>query len=289
MQISGGRVDLGGTAFAAQAAPLGAAGTSLVAVEPVSAIDALSERYRRFVFLAAAVTLLLAAALANRLARPLAQVVGDVARLTRQAHTDALTGLANRRALTARLEDELQRAARNGTGLSFVIADIDDFKPINDGFGHQMGDDVIKAVASALAGLGPRDRPGGPLRGRGVRDRPSRRPARECPADGGRDPDCDRRARGPEPARRADPRHGELRSRRVPDVLDAGGAARGRGRGALSGEAGRQEPGRDVDGARRGLGDDPGAPVFPFRLSRSGATPSPPRPRPRCGAPRARH
>jgi diguanylate cyclase (GGDEF)-like protein len=152
VQIQGGRVDLGGTAFAAQVAPLRAAGTSLMAVEPVSAINALSERYRRFVFLAAAVTLLLAAALANRLARPLAQVVGDVARLTRQAHTDALTGLANRRALTARLEDELQRAARNGTGLAFVIADIDDFKPINDGLGHQMGDDVIKAVASVLAG-----------------------------------------------------------------------------------------------------------------------------------------
>ena len=152
VQITGGRVDLRGTAFAAQAAPLGAAGTSLVAVEPVKAIDALSERYRRFVFLAAAVTLLLAAALASKVARPLAQVVGDVARLTRQAHTDALTGLANRRALTARLEDELQRARRNGTSLSFVIADIDDFKPINDGFGHQLGDDVIKAVASALAG-----------------------------------------------------------------------------------------------------------------------------------------
>ena len=152
VQITGGRVDLRGTAFAAQAAPLGAADTSLVAVEPVKAIDALSERYRRFVFLAAAVTLLLAAALASKVARPLAQVVGDVARLTRQAHTDALTGLANRRALTARLEDELQRAARNGTSLSFVIADIDDFKPINDGFGHQLGDDVIKAVASALAG-----------------------------------------------------------------------------------------------------------------------------------------
>ena len=152
VQIQGGRVDLRGTAFAAQVAPLGAAGTSVVAVEPVAAIDALSERYRRFVYLAAAITLLLAAALANSVARPLAQVVGDVARLTRQAHTDALTGLANRRALTTRLEDELQRAGRNGTSLSFVIADIDDFKPINDNFGHQMGDDVIKAVAAVLAG-----------------------------------------------------------------------------------------------------------------------------------------
>ena len=151
LQIRAGRVDLRGTAFAAQSVPLKAAGTSLVAVEPVSAIDALSERHRRFVFLAAAVTLALAALLANRLARPLAQVVGDVARLTRQAHTDALTGLANRRELTVRLEDELVRASRNGTSLSFVIADIDDFKLINDGHGHQLGDHVIKAVAAVLA------------------------------------------------------------------------------------------------------------------------------------------
>ncbi len=152
VNVRGGRVTLGETAFAAQAAPLKAAGTSLVAVEPVSAIDSLSERYRRFVFLAAAITLALAAVLANRLARPLAQVVGDVARLRRQAHTDALTGLANRRELTLRLSDELERAARNATSLSFVICDIDDFKVINDGHGHQIGDEVIKAVASVLAG-----------------------------------------------------------------------------------------------------------------------------------------
>ena len=151
VRIGAGRVNLRGTSFAAQSAPLKGARTSLVAVEPVSAIEALSERYRRFVFLAAAVTLLLAAVLANRLARPLAQVVGDVARLTRQAHTDALTGLANRRELTVRLSDELERAARNGTSLSFVIADIDDFKAIKDAYGHQTGDVVLKQVAAALS------------------------------------------------------------------------------------------------------------------------------------------
>lgn len=151
VRIRAGRVDLRGTAFAAQSAPLEAAGTSLVAVEPVSAIEALSARYRRFVFLAAALTLALAAVLAGRLARPLAQVIGDVARLTRQAHTDALTGLANRRELTVRLADELARAARNGTSVSFVIADVDDFKAVNDGHGHQAGDAVLKKVAAALS------------------------------------------------------------------------------------------------------------------------------------------
>ena len=151
VRIEDGRVELGGTTFAAQSAPLSAEGTSLLAVEPVEAIEGLSERYRRFVLLAAAITLLLAAALANRLARPIAQVVGDVARLSRQAHTDALTGLANRRELTARLDDELARAERNGTNVSFVIADLDDFKSINDEHGHQVGDTILKEVAAVLS------------------------------------------------------------------------------------------------------------------------------------------
>jgi diguanylate cyclase (GGDEF)-like protein len=150
VRVRDGRVVLGGTSFAAQSAPLSAEGASVLAVEPVEAIDALSARYRRFVLLAAVITLLLAAALANRLARPLAQVVGEVARLTRQAHTDALTGLANRRELTARLDDELARAARNGTCLSFVIADVDDFKAVNDDHGHQTGDALLKEVAAVL-------------------------------------------------------------------------------------------------------------------------------------------
>jgi diguanylate cyclase (GGDEF)-like protein len=149
-RVQDDRVVLGGESFAAHGADLGAAGITVLAVEPVAAIDALSDRYRRFVFLAAAVTLLLAAILAARLARPMAQVIGDVARLTRLAQTDALTGLANRRVLGARLEDEVARAARNGTSISFVIADIDDFKEINDGHGHQAGDEVLRAVSHTL-------------------------------------------------------------------------------------------------------------------------------------------
>jgi diguanylate cyclase (GGDEF)-like protein len=151
-RIVGGRVSFGGAEFAAASADLGVAHASILAVEPVAAIDAISRRYRRFVFLAAAFTLALAAALAARLARPLAQAVGDVARLTRQVQTDALTNLANRRGLTERLDAELQRAIENGTSVSFVIADIDDFKAVNDSYGHQTGDHIIRAVGQALAG-----------------------------------------------------------------------------------------------------------------------------------------
>jgi diguanylate cyclase (GGDEF)-like protein len=145
-----GRVDLDGTAFAAQYAALGVADAYVVALEPVAAIEALSTGYRRFIILAALFTLALAAALATRLARPVAQIVGDVARLSRQAQTDGLTGLANRRLLAERLEDELLRAARNGTSVSLVMADIDNFKQINDSFGHQTGDAVLRAFAEAL-------------------------------------------------------------------------------------------------------------------------------------------
>jgi diguanylate cyclase (GGDEF)-like protein len=151
-RIVGGRITFGGAEFAAAGARLGVADASILAVEPVAAIDAISRRYRLFVFLAAAFTLALAAALAARLARPLAQAVGDVARLTRQAQTDSLTNLANRRGLTERLDSELARAHENGTSVSFVIADIDNFKAVNDGYGHQTGDQVIRAVAQALAG-----------------------------------------------------------------------------------------------------------------------------------------
>jgi diguanylate cyclase (GGDEF)-like protein len=150
-QIVTGRVTFGGAEFAASSADLGVAHASILAVEPVAAIDAISQRYRRFVFLAAAFTLALAAALAARLARPLAQAVGDVARLTRQVQTDSLTNLANRRALTERLDSELARAHENGTSVSFVIADIDNFKAVNDGYGHQTGDHIIRGVAQALA------------------------------------------------------------------------------------------------------------------------------------------
>ncbi len=149
-QVRSGRVVFGGISYAAQSAQLEVANASILAVEPAAAIDALSQRYRRLVFLAAALTLALAAALATRLARPIARVIGDVARLSRQAQTDALSGLANRRSLNERLDDELARARLNGTSVSFVIADIDDFKGINDGFGHQTGDHIIRAVARVL-------------------------------------------------------------------------------------------------------------------------------------------
>ena len=65
--------------------------------------------------------------------------------------TDELTGLPNRRALSGRLNYEIKRAAR-GDSLVFVVADLDRFKQVNDGWGHEFGDKVLQAVAAAMTG-----------------------------------------------------------------------------------------------------------------------------------------
>jgi diguanylate cyclase (GGDEF)-like protein len=67
-----------------------------------------------------------------------------------QALVDGLTGLANRRLCTAALEKEVARAERFGESLALVLADIDNFKDINDRWGHPTGDEVLKAVAETL-------------------------------------------------------------------------------------------------------------------------------------------
>ncbi|MDX6475020.1 MAG: hypothetical protein QOH95_531, partial [Gaiellaceae bacterium] len=68
----------------------------------------------------------------------------------RQAMVDSLTGLANRRSLEESLRAELARAARFGDSACVVLADLDDFKQVNDRYGHAAGDEVLKAFAGAL-------------------------------------------------------------------------------------------------------------------------------------------
>ena len=65
--------------------------------------------------------------------------------------SDPLTGLHNRRYLMDRLVQEMQRADRHGEPLAFAMIDLDGFKPINDQFGHIVGDKVLRAVGSAVA------------------------------------------------------------------------------------------------------------------------------------------
>ena len=68
----------------------------------------------------------------------------------RQAMVDGLTGIANRRACEEALASEISRADRLGTTLTLVLADLDDFKRINDEHGHAAGDDVLRAFALVL-------------------------------------------------------------------------------------------------------------------------------------------
>jgi len=70
--------------------------------------------------------------------------------LRKQATTDTLTGLMNRRRMTDILQDELTRANRLGTPFSVVMFDIDHFKLVNDTFGHEVGDNVLKDVATTV-------------------------------------------------------------------------------------------------------------------------------------------
>jgi len=68
----------------------------------------------------------------------------------RQAQTDELTDLANRRRFMNGLEQEIARANRLGTALSLVLFDLDRFKRVNDRCGHQVGDLVLRRTADAV-------------------------------------------------------------------------------------------------------------------------------------------
>jgi diguanylate cyclase (GGDEF)-like protein len=68
----------------------------------------------------------------------------------RQAVTDELTGLANRRRFLAQMDAEVARSRRSGSPLAIVLADLDDFKQVNDKYGHEAGDSTLRAFADIL-------------------------------------------------------------------------------------------------------------------------------------------
>ena len=82
--------------------------------------------------------------------------ISDVKRLAHQleqlARTDPLTSLLNRRSFTARLGTELDRVQRGHGGFSLLMLDLNNFKFINDRFGHVAGDRVLETVARILTG-----------------------------------------------------------------------------------------------------------------------------------------
>jgi diguanylate cyclase (GGDEF)-like protein len=71
-------------------------------------------------------------------------------RATRDAHTDSLTRIGNNRAYELGLGTALEAASERGTKLSLCLVDVDDFKQINDAYGHPLGDQVLVDVARLL-------------------------------------------------------------------------------------------------------------------------------------------
>ncbi len=72
-------------------------------------------------------------------------------RLAEEARRDPLTGVYNRSQLEHVLEKEFEASARHGWPLSIAFVDLDDFKKINDGYGHLVGDQVLRTFASTLS------------------------------------------------------------------------------------------------------------------------------------------
>ncbi|MGI6587317.1 MAG: GGDEF domain-containing protein [Peptococcia bacterium] len=72
-------------------------------------------------------------------------------RIMQLALTDSLTGLLNRRAFIERLESELDRYRRLEQPLALIMVDLDDFKKVNDNYGHLVGDEVLKGVAKCFS------------------------------------------------------------------------------------------------------------------------------------------
>lgn len=70
--------------------------------------------------------------------------------LIEQSRYDTVTGTLNRRAIDEELDREIKRAARTGLPVSVLMVDIDAFKAFNDRYGHQVGDQALRAVAQKL-------------------------------------------------------------------------------------------------------------------------------------------
>ena len=71
--------------------------------------------------------------------------------ISKKAYTDTVTGLANRRALDEHLESEIISARRTNSTFAVIMMDLDGFKSVNDTFGHDVGDQVLRVVFNVVA------------------------------------------------------------------------------------------------------------------------------------------
>ena len=122
----------------------------LAALAPAAEVGGPVAHATRLLILSLVATLATLLLLADLLARPVLGPLRALAREAQSAGEDELTQLANRRTFTAAGTRELARARRSQRPLAVVLIDVDDFKWVNDTFGHAAGDDVLRAVAEML-------------------------------------------------------------------------------------------------------------------------------------------
>jgi diguanylate cyclase (GGDEF)-like protein len=125
----------------------GVAGALLLPLTLAAETEAVVMVVRRHGEVFAEGSLELAAPLVDQAATALALL-----RARTEAGTDAVAGCMNHRGMRRRLDEEIDRAARAGSPLSCLLLDLDDFKQVNDVYGHQAGDEVLREVVHALVG-----------------------------------------------------------------------------------------------------------------------------------------
>ena len=147
-----GGLQSGGNAFRAQSVMLPGYDppVRIVAAADGSVAGDDARALRGRLSIAALVSLLAIGLYAAALARPLLRSLNRVASVAEQAMLDPLTGTANRRGFERALEVELERSARRGHPCALVIVDLDDFKLVNDRYGHAVGDEVLVMLAERL-------------------------------------------------------------------------------------------------------------------------------------------
>ncbi len=118
----------------------------------IGADDYLPKPYNELELNARIYALLRTKALQDELIQKNRQLEELLQRVNYMAITDSLTSLYNRRYFHDVLSGEFERSRRYSTPFSLVMLDIDDFKRINDDFGHSVGDSVLREVAKILAG-----------------------------------------------------------------------------------------------------------------------------------------
>jgi diguanylate cyclase (GGDEF)-like protein len=153
IHVAGKTVELGGIRYRGILDSIpNAPRTKLAALRPKTAITASVRPYQHRVLYAAFGSFGLLVLVGLLFGSPILRTLGDFRRVASQAKTDSLTGLANRWAFDEELALEWRRAERVGDPLGLILLDIDNFKSINDTYGHQVGDSVLRHVGEVLAG-----------------------------------------------------------------------------------------------------------------------------------------